>query len=79
MRLPVSFWCGSPQRSSHRTSGQSGVSLRHDVAVEMMRGLVPHCFEAHCDPSAGEWDVVLEDQTATHARILAARERFHAV
>lgn len=45
----------------------------------MTRGLVPRCFEAHCDPSAGEWDVVLEDQTPTHARILAARERFHAV
>jgi hypothetical protein len=55
--------------------------------------LVPRCFDAHCDPAASEWHLILEDLTETHAtllswplppsaedcaRILATRARFHA-
>jgi hypothetical protein len=79
---------------SHWTSGQQEVAFYRDVVAEMTRRMVPRCFEAHCDPAAGDWHLILEDLTETHATlpwhwplppsvedcagILAAHARLHA-
>lgn len=81
------------RRMSHWTGGQHEVVFYRDVAIQMTRQFVPRCFDAQCDPATGDWHLVLEDLTETHAplpswprppstadcaRILTTRARFHA-
>jgi hypothetical protein len=74
-------------------SGKQEVAFYREVASAMADGLVPRCFGAEWDAATGDWHLVLEDLTPSHAvlgpwplppsdadcaRIVAARARFHA-
>jgi len=74
-------------------SGRQEVAFYRQVAAAMTAGLVPRCFDADWDAETGDWHLLLEDLTDSHAiplpwplppgeaqcaRIVDARARFHA-
>ena len=46
-------------------SGRKEVAFYTDVGAATPAGLLPHCFDAHCD-TAGRWHLLLEDLTCSH-------------
>lgn len=47
-------------------SGRKEVGFYTDVAAATPGGLLPRCFEAHCDTTTGAWHLLLEDLTDSH-------------
>jgi hypothetical protein len=75
------------------TSGRQEVAFYRQVAAVMTARLMPRCFDADWDAATGDWHLLLEDLTDSHAiplgwplppgeaqcaRIVEARARFHA-
>jgi hypothetical protein len=73
--------------------GRHEVAFYSQVAASTPEGLLPRCFDAHCDTDTRVWHLLLEDLTETHVvsgnwplppslaesrKIVAARARFHA-
>jgi hypothetical protein len=83
-----------PERKSGGWSGgRQEVAFYHQVAAATSVRAVPRCFEARWDEATGDWHLLLEDLTDSHAtattwplpptvpqceRIIRARARFHA-
>lgn len=66
---PVSLILKTELPSSPGTKWESGrkeVGFYTNVASATPGGLLPRCFEAHCDTTTGAWHLLLEDLTDSH-------------
>ncbi|ETR78799.1 aminoglycoside phosphotransferase [Afipia sp. P52-10] len=47
-------------------AGEREVAFYTQAGARMPAGIVPHCFEAVCDPASKTWHLLLEDLALTH-------------
>jgi thiamine kinase-like enzyme len=64
----VIFKTSHPERvDATSDEGHKEVSFYAEIAADMPKGVVPHCFEAHWDPADNVWYLLLEDLTDSHS------------